>query len=54
MFRRLAILLSIVALAAPAGANTSRIKDLVDVEGIRENQLIGYGLVVGLTAPATR
>ncbi len=27
---------------------TSRIKDLVDFEGIRENQLVGYGLVVGL------
>ena len=26
----------------------SRVKDLVDVEGIRDNQLIGYGLVVGL------
>ena len=26
----------------------SRIKDLVSVEGIRENQLVGYGLVVGL------
>ena len=26
----------------------SRIKDLVDIEGIRENQLIGYGLVIGL------
>ena len=26
----------------------SRIKDLVDYEGIRENQLVGYGLVVGL------
>jgi flagellar P-ring protein precursor FlgI len=26
----------------------SRIKDLVDVEGVRDNQLIGYGLVVGL------
>src|SRR6201996_7051442 len=26
----------------------SRVKDLVDVEGIRENQLVGYGLVVGL------
>ncbi len=26
----------------------SRIKDLASVEGIRENQLIGYGLVVGL------
>src|SRR3978361_164124 len=25
-----------------------RIKDITDVEGIRENQLIGYGLVVGL------
>ena len=27
---------------------SSRIKDLVDVEGVRENQLVGYGLVVGL------
>lgn len=36
---------------APAGgvlAKTSRIKDIVDIEGVRENQLIGYGLVVGL------
>lgn len=32
---------------APAFAS-SRIKDLVDFEGIRENQLVGYGLVVGL------
>ncbi|MGE5535349.1 MAG: flagellar basal body P-ring protein FlgI [Acidobacteriota bacterium] len=30
-----------------AGA-TSRIKDLVNIEGVRQNQLIGYGLVVGL------
>lgn len=27
---------------------SSRIKDLVDVEGVRANQLVGYGLVVGL------
>lgn len=26
----------------------SRVKDLVDIEGIRDNMLIGYGLVVGL------
>ena len=26
----------------------SRIKDLIDVEGVRDNQLNGYGLVVGL------
>lgn len=27
---------------------SSRIKDLVSIEGVRENQLVGYGLVVGL------
>src|SRR5215469_7227795 len=31
----------------PASA-TSRIKDLANIEGVRQNQLIGYGLVVGL------
>jgi flagellar P-ring protein precursor FlgI len=31
-----------------ANAAPARIKDIVDVEGIRENQLVGYGLVVGL------
>jgi flagellar P-ring protein precursor FlgI len=34
-------------LAAPAAA-ASRIKDLASFEGVRENQLVGYGLVVGL------
>ena len=34
-------------LPSSAGA-ASRIKDIVDFEGIRENQLVGYGLVVGL------
>lgn len=33
--------------AEPALA-LSRVKDLVDIEGIRDNSLIGYGLVVGL------
>ena len=31
-----------------AAANTTRIKDIVDIEGVRDNQLVGYGLVVGL------
>jgi flagellar P-ring protein FlgI len=31
-----------------SGSVTSRIKDLANVEGVRQNQLIGYGLVVGL------
>ncbi len=37
----------IAAVCQPAHA-ASRIKDIVDVENVRENQLIGYGLVVGL------
>jgi flagellar P-ring protein precursor FlgI len=37
----------LIAISAPAGA-TSRIKDLANIEGVRQNQLIGYGLVVGL------
>ncbi len=34
--------------AVPPAVATSRIKDLANIEGIRQNQLIGYGLVVGL------
>ncbi len=49
--RRLsAAFLAIAALmgaAAPARA-ASRIKDIVSFEGVRENKLVGYGLVVGL------
>jgi flagellar P-ring protein FlgI len=32
----------------PGAANASRIAELCDVRGVRTNQLIGYGLVVGL------
>ena len=41
---------SLVAILTIAGAanSGSRIKDIADIEGVRENQLIGYGLVVGL------
>src|SRR6202790_16493 len=42
-----AALLALALSAIPAGA-TSRIKDLANIEGVRQNQLIGYGLVVGL------
>jgi flagellar P-ring protein precursor FlgI len=43
----LAILVLITALAPGAFAQV-RIKDITDVQGIRDNQLVGYGLVVGL------
>lgn len=38
---------AIFAIAQNANAQ-SRIKDLVEIEGVRDNQLIGYGIVVGL------
>src|SRR2546430_13528890 len=43
----LAVAFTLLAALAPASA-TSRIKDLANIEGVRQNQLIGYGLVVGL------
>ena len=42
-----------VLLAAPADAAT-RLKELVSLEGVRDNQLIGYGLVVGLAGTGDR
>ena len=38
----------IFSLACPSAQAASRIKDIADFEGVRENQLVGYGLVVGL------
>lgn len=36
------------AFVSSSYAGTSRIKDIVNIEGVRDNQLVGYGLVVGL------
>ncbi len=38
---------------APAFAQV-RVKDIADVEGVRDNQLVGYGLVVGLNGTGDR
>ncbi len=42
------LILGFAALGWPSARADVRIKDIADVEGVRENQLIGYGLVVGL------
>ena len=49
MVGRLALAAAVAwtGMAAPASA-VSRIKDIADFEGVRENQLVGYGIVVGL------
>ena len=46
MVKKLIIALLIGAASLPATAE--RIRDLVTVQGVRDNALIGYGLVVGL------
>jgi flagellar P-ring protein precursor FlgI len=46
-FRLIAALILLFAAALTAHAEV-RIKDIASVEGVRKNQLIGYGLVVGL------
>ncbi|NAX22210.1 flagellar basal body P-ring protein FlgI [Vibrio sp. V39_P1S14PM300] len=52
-----ATFLMVLSLGTPATAQAEveiPIMDLVDVQGIRENQLVGYGLVVGLDGQGDR
>lgn len=42
------LVLSILLILHAPFVNGERIKDIADVAGVRDNQLIGYGLVVGL------
>lgn len=46
--KTLAALLSLSSLLLASPASAERIKDLANIQGVRSNQLIGYGLVVGL------
>ncbi|TDH58705.1 flagellar basal body P-ring protein FlgI [Dankookia rubra] len=47
-------LLALLAGTPPALAQPVRIKDIADLEGVRDNQLVGYGLVVGLNGTGDR
>lgn len=49
----IASLLTILSLG-PGAAAATRLKDLVSIEGVRDNQLVGYGLVVGLPGTGDR
>lgn len=48
------ILSLVLALTAALPLPAARLKDLVNIEGVRDNQLIGYGLVVGLAGTGDR
>jgi flagellar P-ring protein precursor FlgI len=43
-----AAIIAALFLIAAASAQAERVKDLASVQGVRTNQLVGYGLVVGL------
>jgi flagellar P-ring protein precursor FlgI len=44
----LAMLFVTLAMLMPGVSHAERLKDLASIQGVRQNQLIGYGLVVGL------
>ncbi len=46
--RRLCLALAGLAALAGAAFAEARIKDITSVQGVRDNQLVGYGIVVGL------
>ncbi|HXU83346.1 MAG TPA: flagellar basal body P-ring protein FlgI, partial [Polyangia bacterium] len=46
---RKTIALALLLVTTGASAAPVRVKELVDVQGVRENALFGYGLVVGLS-----
>ncbi len=48
MNRYLALVFALFSLVSTSTLAQQRIKDLVSVQGVRDNQLLGYGLVVGL------
>lgn len=48
IFRSGLICFLALLLIVPVATSQTRIRDLIDVEGVRQNDLVGYGLVVGL------
>jgi flagellar P-ring protein precursor FlgI len=47
-FKQLIIIIAIVIISWPLAAVDVRLKDIANFEGVRDNQLIGYGVAVGL------
>ncbi|NQY81852.1 MAG: flagellar basal body P-ring protein FlgI [Alphaproteobacteria bacterium] len=48
MLRQMLVLLFSALMSLQSAQALSRLKDIIDIEGVRDNMLIGYGLVVGL------
>lgn len=48
MMKRFFAVLATLCLLTPISASADRIKDMASIQGVRDNQLLGYGIVVGL------
>jgi hypothetical protein len=44
----------LLAMGAAQAANAARIRDIGQFRGMRENQLVGYGLIMGLDGTGDR
>ena len=48
MFKKITLIMIFLAVSPLTSVFAERVKDIVTVAGVRNNQLVGYGLVVGL------
>ncbi len=47
-FKKLSLIVLLLCFIGPPAGYSARIKDISTIKGIRQNQLFGYGLVIGL------
>lgn len=47
-FKNVFFIVLLVSFILPSAGHTARIKDISSIKGIRQNQLLGYGLIIGL------
>ncbi|PCJ26660.1 MAG: flagellar biosynthesis protein FlgI [SAR86 cluster bacterium] len=48
LFEKVKIFIFLMGMLSAGTSQADRVKDLAEIEGVRANQLVGYGLVVGL------
>ena len=46
--KKIFLMLLAMSVLMPCAARADRIKDMASIQGVRDNQLLGYGIVVGL------
>jgi flagellar P-ring protein precursor FlgI len=47
-FKNISLIVLLISVIVPSAGYSARIKDITSIKGIRQNQLLGYGLIIGL------